>query len=389
MNDGNPKALLPAGLRDLLPPDAEHEARLVESLLASLGANGYERVKPPLVEFEQTLIGAEAAFDVGRSFRMMDPVSQRMMGVRADVTMQVARIATTRLVNEPRPLRLCYSGEVLRVQGTQLSPERQFCQVGAELIGAAEAAAGDAEVVLLAAEALGGIGIQALSIDLNLPTLVPAVADACGLGDEKLAQLRAALDRKDAAAVAGIDGEIKDKGIFGALLAAAGPAEQALAVLEKLALPAAAEEEAARLADVVRLILAARPDMRLTLDPVENRGFEYHTGVAFTIFADGVRGELGSGGRYLAVPALGDEDAGEPATGFTLFTNVLLRAVPPPEPQARIFMPLGAARNEAARLRAEGWITIQGLMPAKDEVGEAKRLNCSHVFTGGEIKALK
>src|SRR5271155_427425 len=132
------RALLPAGLRDGLPPDAAQRAAVIERLIAEFGAHGYERVEPPLVEFEDSLLPAKASGGPGGGpeiFRLMDPLSQRMMGVRADMTIQVARIATTRLASRPRPLRLSYAGDVLRVKGTQLRPERQFVQVGAELIG--------------------------------------------------------------------------------------------------------------------------------------------------------------------------------------------------------------------------------------------------------------
>src|SRR5690606_5561529 len=134
------------------------------------------------------------------TFRLMDPVSQRMMGLRADMTLQVARIAATRLRNEPRPLRLSYAGQVLRVTGSQLRPERQFGQAGVELIGAVSAAA-DAEVALLAAEALTVVGVSGISVDLNLPTLGATVATALGFEGEGLTALVKALDRKDAAAV--------------------------------------------------------------------------------------------------------------------------------------------------------------------------------------------
>ena len=107
------------------------------------------------------------------TFRLMDPVSQQMMGLRADITMQIARIAASRLTNSPRPLRLCYAGDVFRVKGAQLRPERQFTQVGFELIGAPSAAA-DVEAVLLAAGALRDAGVQRLSVDLSSPTLVPS-----------------------------------------------------------------------------------------------------------------------------------------------------------------------------------------------------------------------
>ena len=103
MSDENPAhpALLPAGLRDLLPPDAETEAAAVEALLAVFASHGYERVKPPLLEFEDTLFAGSGAAVAEQTFRLMDPDSQRMMGLRADTTPQVARIAGTRLVNRP------------------------------------------------------------------------------------------------------------------------------------------------------------------------------------------------------------------------------------------------------------------------------------------------
>ncbi|MBX9634247.1 MAG: ATP phosphoribosyltransferase regulatory subunit, partial [Magnetospirillum sp.] len=135
MNDFANRALLPAGLRDILPLDAEHEAGVVGRLMAHFAAQGYERVKPPLIEFEETLLAGAGAATASQCFRVMDPLSQKMMGVRADLTPQVARIAVTRLAGAARPLRLSYAGQVLRVKGSQLRPERQFGQAGIELIG--------------------------------------------------------------------------------------------------------------------------------------------------------------------------------------------------------------------------------------------------------------
>ena len=106
MSDSSSKALLPDGLRDALPPDAAHEAAIIERLMQVVGSRGYERVEPPLVEFEDSLLSGAGQDIALATFRLMDPVSQRMMGVRADMTPQVARIAATRLANAPRPLRL-------------------------------------------------------------------------------------------------------------------------------------------------------------------------------------------------------------------------------------------------------------------------------------------
>src|SRR6201995_598756 len=131
----NNPALLPAGLRDLLPPDAETEASAVEALMDVFAAHGYQRVKPPLLEFEDSLLAGSGAAVPEQTSRLMAPDSQRMMGVRADTTPQVARIATTRLVNAPRPLRLSYAGQCLRLRGSQLAPDRQVAQAGIGLIG--------------------------------------------------------------------------------------------------------------------------------------------------------------------------------------------------------------------------------------------------------------
>jgi ATP phosphoribosyltransferase regulatory subunit len=379
MTEHAEKGLLPAGLQDVLPPLAAHESAVVERLIACFQAQGYDRVKPPLLEFEEALLTGAGAAVASQTFRLMDPVSQRMMGLRADMTPQVARIATSRLKKAPRPLRLCYGGQVLQVRGSQMRPERQFAQAGIELIGAPQESA-DAEAVLLAIEALDAIGVQDLSVDLNTPPLVGALAHELGLAREQVADLRLALDRKDAAAVRDLAG--RHDPLFQSLLRTAGPADKALAALARLDLPPAAAAELGRLAEVATLVRRAAPQARLTVDPVEHRGFEYQTGISFILFAKGVRGELGRGGRY---EAAGPNGARESSTGFTLYMDSVLRALPPPAPARRVFLPFGTAPQDGHRLRAEGWVTVAGLADAGDPLREARRLGCSHCLAEGEI----
>ncbi len=391
MTEIGDQALLPAGFQDVLPPQAAQEAAVIERLIACFAGRGYERVKPPLLEFEETILAGAGAAVAQQTFRLMDPVSQRMMGLRADMTPQVARIAATRLRKAPRPLRLCYGGQVLRIMGGQLRPERQFAQVGAELIGAASARA-DAEAVVLAAEALAAIGIGGLSVDLNLPLLVDALAADLDIGGARLAALRQALDRKDAAAVSEIAGVSAAQ--FQALLRAAGPAEAALAALGAMALVGAAAEEVARLIRVVESIQAGAPDLTLTIDPAEHRGFEYQTGISFILFARGVRGELGRGGRYATEPparaATGDASPEpESATGFTLFMDSVQRALPEPLPPRRLYLPPDCPAARGNELRAEGWITLAGLEAVADFATEARRMGCSHALIEGAITALE
>jgi ATP phosphoribosyltransferase regulatory subunit len=379
MNDTVHRGLLPPGLRDLLPPQAAAEAALVEKLMAVLASHGYERVEPPLVEFEANLLSGAGAAMAKDTFRLMDPVSQRMIGVRADMTPQVARIAAIRLAHAPRPLRLSYAGQVLRVTNSQLSPERQLGQVGAELIGS-DAIAADIEVLAVAAEALESVGLHDLSVDLTLPRLVPLACRALGLNKARVERVRAALDHKDAAAVASVGGPAAT--LLAKLLAAAGGAEKSLATLAKLGLPDEAAAELARLDTVAAGLKKRVPRLVLTVDPVENRGFEYHTGISFTFFARSARGELGRGGRYRT-----DDGQGEPATGVTFYTDLVAAALPPPPPPRRLFVPVGSDPALIARLRAEGWIAVAALEPGAGEK-EARRLGCGHRLAKGKVVAL-
>ena len=369
----NNRALLPAGLRDLLPPAAETEASAVESLMDVFAGHGYQRVKPPLLEFEDSLLAGSGAAVAEQTFRLMDPVSQRMMGLRADTTPQVARIATTRLSHAPRPLRLSYAGQCLRVRGTQLAPDRQIAQAGIELIGCDNPAA-DAEIVLVGAEALASVGLTRTSFDLTLPTLVPLLLDDAGFAGAGRTALARALDRKDAASVARLGGGLAP--ILTDLLLAAGPADRALPALVAARLPQAARDLANRLADAVAAIRARAPLLRLTIDPVEFRGFRYETGVSVTIYAPGRHEELGRGGRYVCGDA-------EPATGLTLLPDAILRAAPSRAARQRLYVPPGSDQDEAARMRALGYATIVALTPDGDAAAEARRLLCSHILRNG------
>ncbi len=368
-------ALLPPGLCDLLPPEAEWEARAVGLVMDVFAAHGYQRVKPPLLEFADSLLAGSGAAVAEQTFRLADPASQRMLGLRADITPQVARIAATRLAGAPRPLRLCYAGQCLRVRGTQIAPDRQIGQAGIELIGSTSPAA-DAEIVVVAAEALARLGITRASYDLALPPLAPALIEAASIPEPERKALAHALDRKDAAAVARHGGALAQT--LTDLLLAAGPADGALAALAAAALPAPAAELAEQLRAAVAAIRSLAPNLRITIDPIEFRGFLYHTGICVTVYSPGRAEELGRGGRYLTADQ-------EPATGLTLYSDTLLRAAMRPAPAPLVFLPQGADQAAAARLRAEGFATLAAL--GESEVAAA-RLGCTHVLRGADAVPL-
>ena len=371
-------ALLPGGLVDLLPPEAETEAEAVSAVMNVFASHGYQRVKPPLLEFEEGLLAGSGAAMADQTFRLLDPESRRMMGLRADMTPQIARIASTRLAGAPRPLRLSYAGQCLRVHASQLAPDRQLAQAGIELIGPDNPEA-DAEIVLLAAEALDAVGLQRASFDITLPPLTPALLDEAGIAGAARQRLTRALDRKDSAAVMHEGGVIAS--LLTDLLLSAGPVGPALDVLSAASLGPQSRALCQRLAATVAAIVRQAPHLRLTLDPLEFRGFRYHTGLCVTVFAPGHHEELGRGGRYVS-------GGQEPATGLTLYPDTVLRARQTPAARRRIYLPWGTPRQAGVELRRQGFATIAALEPATDGATEARRLGCTHLWTDGATLAL-
>ena len=151
--------------------------------------------------------------------------------------------------------------------------------------------------------------------------------------------------------------------------------DQGLVNEDRLDLPADAAASREELVAVVDAVRRAAPELTLTVDPLEHRGFEYHTGVGFSLFAPSARGELGRGGRYLSA-------AGDPSTGFSLYLDAVLQALPAAARMRRIYLPAGSDRAKGAALRADGWITVAGLAPSRDNAAEAKRLGCDHWLDG-------
>jgi ATP phosphoribosyltransferase regulatory subunit len=153
-------------------------------------------------------------------------------------------------------------------------------------------------------------------------------------------------------------------------------------------MPPAAAAERSRLAEIVALLGGAAPALAITVDPVENRGFEYDTGISFAFFARAGRAELGRGGRYVGGNGAPGNGEPEPATGFTLYTDTVLAVVPAPAPPRRLYLPEGVPIATGRALRAEGWVTVAALAAVSDIAGEARRLDCGHALIDGKIVAL-
>ncbi|MCH4893566.1 MULTISPECIES: ATP phosphoribosyltransferase regulatory subunit [unclassified Sphingomonas] len=355
--------LLPEGFHDRLPPVADAAARLARRILDTAHGHGYEQVDAPLVEFEDALAGRLKAASAKDAVRFVDPVSQRTLAIRPDLTAQVGRIAATRMAHHPRPVRLSYAGPVIKLRAGELDPARERMQIGAELIGLDSVAAAR-EVVGLAVEALAAAGVTGVSIDFTLPDLIDTIAGD-RLSPAALAKLRERLDAKDAAGVAQIDAG------FLPLIEAAGPFDAAIARLR--ASPHGAIL-ATRLDGLAEIAAELNGGVALTLDPTERHGFEYQSWLGFSLFAGGVRGEIGRGGTYMIVHPSGVE---EPAIGFSLYADPVLDAGLGPVERRRLFLPVGSDPAAARDLRAQGWVTVAALTP--DDTPAAQL--CTHQLT--------
>ncbi len=383
----NNKILLPAGFQDLLPPDAALESRSVSKLLNIFARYGYEQVKPPLIEFESSLTLGQTKSLKNQMFRLMDPVSHETMAIRADMTTQISRIAATRMQGQGLPLRLSYSGQVMRVKGSGLYAERQLAEAGIELIGS-DSPLADAEAILIAAEGLKALHVKDFSIDFSLPNLAGIILEDFGTPEILWDKILDLIDKKDFEGIQEI--RARACGVIVQLLSSTGSAKKILPDLATMVeLPKRARAQCERLREVVEIVGKGAPKVKLTVDPLEYRGFEYHTGLSFSIFSRKAQNELGRGGRYRPVnPAEGDKpkkDKPIEAVGFTLYINNILRALPKFRRKPRVFLPFGTKYAEGENLRKSGTITVSGLEKAKDAKTEAKRLGCTH-YWDGEVK---
>jgi ATP phosphoribosyltransferase regulatory subunit len=362
-----PNDLLPEGLEDRLPLEAARITAAMRACLGVLDAHGYDRVRPPLLEFEASLAGRMAGVTVGETssmFRFVDPASLRTLALRSDITPQVGRIAATSLAAAPRPLRLAYCGDTVVIKASQLDPARERLQLGAELIGSDTVAAA-AEAVMLAIAALKAAGLTGIAVDFTLPDLVDTLAErAFPLAPEAIEAVRRELDTKDAGGLKAAGGAA-----YLPLLYATGPLDSALAALRAVDAGGALKS---RLDGLAAIAASVGDAATITLDPTERHGFEYQSWFGFTLYAEGLRRAAGRGGTYRIA---GSE---EPATGFTLYLDRLADIVPQPEPVRTCYLPLGHDRAAAAALRAEGWRTLAQLADGEDPAS----LGCGYILRG-------
>jgi ATP phosphoribosyltransferase regulatory subunit len=317
--------LLPEHIEDVLPAEARAIERLRRATLDLFEVHGYELVAPPLLEYVESLLSGTGRDLELVTFKLVDQLSGRMMGVRADHTPQVARI-DAHLLNRQGVTRLCYCGSVLHTVPAGMTKMREPIQIGAELYGHGGIEA-DVEVVRLMIAALKTAGIAKLHVDMGHPLVYRALASAIELETERAEPLFDAVQQKDAPAARELGGDA-----FAALTALNGGVE----VLAR------ARRELPRLPDITQALdmlekLAARcacPGVEISVDLAELGGFNYESGLVFTAFTPGSPDAIARGGRYDEVGA--SFGRARPATGFTMDLRQVAGLIPPsPRPSPR------------------------------------------------------
>ncbi|HEX4781575.1 MAG TPA: ATP phosphoribosyltransferase regulatory subunit [Usitatibacter sp.] len=361
--------LLPEHIEDVLPPEARAIERLRRSILDLFETHGYELVAPPLLEYVESLLsGTGRDLDLA-TFKLVDQLSGRMLGIRADHTPQVARI-DAHLLNRKGVARLCYCGSVLHTVPAGMTKMREPLQIGAELYGHAGLEA-DVEIVGLMIAALRAAGTGRIHIDLGNPGIYRALTEKSGLDAEDSEALFHAVAQKDAPRALELGGEV-----VAALTSLSGSREVIATARKRLpSLPAIG----VALNALERLAAQCEaPDVEVSVDLAELGGFNYESGLVFAAFTPGSPDAIARGGRYDEVGA--SFGRARPATGFTMDLRQLASLAPKPAPRERIVAPVQddpALARAIAELRAQGSVVVVE-MPGTEihggELGATKRL---------------
>lgn len=373
--------LLPEYIEDVLPADAARVEQLRRSMLDLFAVHGYQYVIPPMLEYLESLItGVGHDLDLA-TFKVVDQLTGRLMGVRADTTPQAARI-DAHMLNNQGVTRLCYAGSVLRTNPDGLARTREPLQIGAELFGYA-GVEGDIEIHRLMIKALQAAGIGALHVDFSHVGIFGALVRQSQMAKSLEQALYAALQSKDQTEVRALSSSL-DSAL-----------SDALCTLTELNGDLTILDEAARRLPASPVITKALQDLRtvgaqladldvdVCFDLAELRGYHYHSGIVFAAYAQGYAGPLALGGRYDEVGiAFG---RARPATGFSLDLRALLTALPANTLAKAIFAPYDldpALTIKIEMLRAEGQVVVQEL-PGQEAY--RAELNCDRKLLKQEM----
>jgi ATP phosphoribosyltransferase regulatory subunit len=371
--------VLPDHIADVLPSEARHIEELRRQLLDTARSYGYELVMPPQLEYlESLLTGTGEALDI-QTFKLVDQLSGRTMGLRADTTPQVARI-DAHLLNRSGVARLCYCGPVLHTAPAKPHASREPLQFGAEMYGHAGAEA-DLEVLLLAIDCLQGAGVKDITVDMADARLVRSLLAGVQASPAQLDAVHAALAAKDAATLAERTAAFPTSSRDGlaTLVQLYGDGTVLLEAEKAFQANGDMREQLLNLKQLAIRVQAAQPQVKISFDLADSRGYAYYTGVRFAAYTPGATDALVRGGRYDEVGSVFGRN--RPAVGFSLDVKELVGVVPTRALKAAIRAPWGegaALRAAIAGLRARGE-TVVCVLPGHEH--EVQEFTCDRALT--------
>ena len=376
--------ILPEGIEEILPEDAKHLEGLRSKLLEMFACWGYDLVIPPFIDFLDSLLtGSGHDLDL-QTFKLTDQVSGEMLGVRADMTPQVARIDAHNLKHE-WPTRLCYVGTILNARSDPLHKTRSPMQIGAELYGHAGKES-DVEVICLMLEMLALTGLQNIHLDLGHVGIYRAISRQAGLTKLQESELFGVLQRKARPELQGLMDSYAINADLKAMLLKLPELNGGKDVLDKartvfLKANNEVKEALADLESIAEKLVVHFPFLPISFDLAELRGYHYHTGIVFAAFVPSIGREIARGGRYDNIGAVFGR--ARPATGFSADLK-LLSSLSKQYCQVKqrkvIFAPYSedVQLNEKIReLRANQQAVVQQL---PGQTGSAKELGCTSIL---------
>ena len=366
------KFLIPPGFKDSLSFETIIEHKYMNSIINSFRENGFTLIKAPLIEFSQNLDS--------NTIKIKTNKKKEKLSIRNDITPQIIRIASSRLANKERPLKLCYYGEVVRKSGSILRPERQFQQVGAEIIGA-ESYKADVEIINLAYETLKIIGVKDIVIEISAPffldKLLKLIKDA-----KTRVKLKKLIELKDLNSCLQMLNDKKLKDSFKLLYSISGPLQKSKKQISKLNNIHGFDTNTDRLINIIKSINIEKKDS-INIDLFEiQKSKKYYQGIKFTFFAKGVRGEIAGGGRY----NLKYQNHSETAIGYTCYMDTILRASSFENKNKTILIPFKTDNKTKKTLIDKGFSLFKTFEESMDIKIQCKQFGFKYFLLNKKIK---
>ena len=367
------KSLIPEGFKDHVDFNTNVEHEYKNKIIDIFLSNGFDLVKAPLLEFYQK--------NSDNVFIIESKKKEPKLFIRDDITPQIIRIASSRFKNKIRPIKLCYYGEVTRKKGSMLRPERQFLQVGSEIIGS-DSILADIEIISLAYKSLKEIGIQNITLELTskifLEEIFSKIKDLSSLN-----KLKIFIKQKDIKNSLALIEQKAHKLLLKCLFNLTGSYRDLDKKINDVNLPDSLKSEI----DIIKKIskkINFKINDQIIIDFTEIDNKNYHDGIKFTFFANDVRGEVASGGRY----KIKRNTTEESAVGFTCFMDTVLRASSFENSKKKILIPFETDDSIRTKLRKKKYIIYSFLGDTSDIRLSAKNNLCTHIYENNKIKKI-